>query len=260
MVQAVVAVAERMYGSAEVVPDAVGWLLDEEFAFGEPYGSTGEFLGDLVDAVAHPGTCTDTTVEAVPFLMELVCDDKVAPGSRLVLLGDLLRLAASGAAAEVSLADRIAALGCVWEESAAEYPTRRAIGGELPRLLSRWGDENPQQDADAEDEDGDASAGDESEPSEPSEETRAGQGGPSRSPSGQLMQAVEQILVGAGRPMKVKDITEALGRPTKGDEGRAPIETTRATCKRLVKNGRAVEKPVGTFATRRVTESQGGDT
>ncbi len=111
LVQAVVAVAERMYGSAEDAPDAVGWLLDEEFAFGEPYGSTGEFLGDLADAVAHQGTCTDTTVEAVPFLMERVCDDSVAPGSRLVLLGDLLRLAASGPAAEVSLADRITALG-----------------------------------------------------------------------------------------------------------------------------------------------------
>ncbi|MEU5417258.1 hypothetical protein [Streptomyces clavifer] len=142
LARAVVAVAERMYGSAEDVPDAVGWLLDEEFAFGEPYGSTGEFLGDLADAVAHQGTCTDTTVEAVPFLMELVCDDNVAPGSRLVLLGDLLRLAASGSAVEVSLADRIAALGCVWEESAAEYLTRRAIGSELPRLLSRWEDES----------------------------------------------------------------------------------------------------------------------
>lgn len=42
--QAVVAVAERMYGSAENVPGAVGWLRDEEFAFGEPYGATGEFL------------------------------------------------------------------------------------------------------------------------------------------------------------------------------------------------------------------------
>ncbi|MEU5715413.1 hypothetical protein AB0G71_06415 [Streptomyces sp. NPDC020403] len=142
VVQAVVAVAERMYGSAGDAPDAVGWLLEEEFAFGEPYGSTGEFLGDLVDAVAHQGTCTDTTVEAVPFLMELVCDDNVASGNRLVLLGDLLRLAASGSAAEVFLADRITALGCVWEESAAEYLTRRAIGSELPRLLSRWEDES----------------------------------------------------------------------------------------------------------------------
>ncbi|MEV6794921.1 hypothetical protein AB0M87_23685 [Streptomyces sp. NPDC051320] len=142
LVQAVVAVAERIYGSAEGVPEAVGWLLDEEFAFGEPYGSAGEFLGDLADAVAHQGTCTDTSVEAVPFLMELVCDDNVAPGSRLVLLGDLLRLAASGPAAAVSLADRITALGGVWEESAAEYLTRRAIGSELPRLLSRWEDES----------------------------------------------------------------------------------------------------------------------
>lgn len=108
-------------------------------------------------------------------------------------------------------------------------------------------------------EDSDASPSDESNASEPSEETRAGQSGPSRSPSGQVMQAVEQILVSAGRPMKARDITEALGRPTKGDEGRAPIETTRATCKRLVKNGRAVEHPIGVFAARRVTKTQGGD-
>ncbi|WP_229846422.1 hypothetical protein [Streptomyces atratus] len=120
----------------------MGWLLDEEFAFGEPYGSTGEFLGDLADSAAHQGTCTDTTVEAVPFLMELVCDDNIAPGSRLVLLGDLLRLAASGPAAAVSLADRITALGGAWEETAAEYLTRWAIGSELPRLLSRWEDES----------------------------------------------------------------------------------------------------------------------
>ncbi|MFJ8212064.1 hypothetical protein [Streptomyces sp. NPDC096033] len=141
VVQAVVAVAERMYGSAEDAPDAVAWLLDEEFAFGEPYGTTGEFLGDLADAVAHQGTCTDTTVEAIPFLTELVCDDDVAPGSQLVLLCDLLRLAASGPVAAVSLADRITALGGIWEESAAEYLTRRAIGRELPRLWSRRADE-----------------------------------------------------------------------------------------------------------------------
>ncbi|WP_393058708.1 hypothetical protein [Streptomyces sp. LN549] len=138
VVQAVVAVAERMYGSAEDAPDAVGWLLDEEFAFGEPYASTGDFLGDLADAVAHQGTCTDATVEAVPFLVELICDESVAPGSRLVLLGDLLRLAASGPAAAVSLADRITALGGAWEEPPAEHLTRRAIGSGLPRLLSRW--------------------------------------------------------------------------------------------------------------------------
>lgn len=149
-------------------------------------------------------------------------------------------------------------------EAAKYASTRDQLSEALSELLADRSapseeDQNPQQDADAEDEDGDASAGDESEPSEPSEKTRAGQGKPSRSPSGQLMQAIEQILVGAGRPMNVKDITEALGRPIKGDEGRSSNETTRRACKRLVKNGRAVENPIGAFAARRVTESQGGD-
>ncbi|MGA5047583.1 hypothetical protein [Streptomyces arboris] len=142
VVQAAVAVAERLYGSAEDAPDAVGWLLDEEFAFGEPYGTTGEFLGDLADAVAHQGTCTDTTVDAVPFLMELVHDDGIAPGSRLILLCDLVRLGASGPAAAVALADRITALGGVRDESAADHLTRQAIGRGLPKLLSRWDDES----------------------------------------------------------------------------------------------------------------------
>ncbi|MFD3411249.1 hypothetical protein [Streptomyces cyaneofuscatus] len=142
VVQAAVAVAERLYGSAEDAPDAVGWLLDEEFAFGEPYGTAGEFLGDLVDAVAHQGTCTDTTVEAIPFLLELVRDDDLAPGSRLILLCDLVRLGASGPAAAVALADRITALGGVQDESAADHLTRQAIGRGLPRLLSRWDDES----------------------------------------------------------------------------------------------------------------------
>ncbi|WP_051723519.1 hypothetical protein [Streptomyces albus] len=141
VLQSVVAAAERMYGGGEDAPAAVEWLLDEEFAFGEPYETTGHFLGDLADAVAHQGTCTDTTVEAVPFLAELICDDSIPVGSRLVMLGDLLRLAASGASAAVSVADRTAALGGVWQESAAEYLTRQAVGGELPRLLSRWHDE-----------------------------------------------------------------------------------------------------------------------
>ncbi|MFD4276147.1 hypothetical protein R2B67_21495 [Streptomyces cyaneofuscatus] len=148
---------------------------------------------------------------------------------------------------------------------AAKYAgTRDQLSEALAELLADRSapsadDQSPQRKAGAEYEDSDASPSDESNASEPSEETRAGQSGPSRSPSGQLMQAVEQILVSAGRPMKARDITEALGRPTKGDEGRAPIETTRATCKRLVKNGRAVEHPIGVFAARRVTKTQGGD-
>lgn len=69
--------------------------------------------------------------------------------------------------------------------------------------------------------------------------------------SGLLMQAILQILVTAGRPLRAREITEALGRPASGREGRVPVETTRSTCKRLVKNGKAVEDPVGVFAVAR---------
>ncbi|MFJ7910062.1 hypothetical protein [Kitasatospora sp. NPDC096204] len=79
-------------------------------------------------------------------------------------------------------------------------------------------------------------------------------GGTGRARSGERMQAILQILVTAARPMRVRDITEALGRPVSGHEGRAPIETTRSMCKRLVKNGRAVEGPAGVFAVARAEE------
>lgn len=111
-------------------------------------------------------------------------------------------------------------------EAAKYASTRDQLSEALAELLAGRSapsedDQNLRQEADAEDEDSDASPSDESEPSEPSEETRAGQSGPSRSPSGQLMQAVEQILVSAGRPMKARDITEALGRPSRRPARRA---------------------------------------
>ncbi|MGY0059061.1 hypothetical protein ACWY4P_21315 [Streptomyces sp. LZ34] len=141
VVRAVAAVAERMYGSADDAPDSVGWLLEEDFAFGEPYETTGAFLGDLADAVAHQGTCTDGTVEAVPFLAELARDGGVPPAVRVIVLGDLLQLAATGPSLTVSAADRIAALGDVWQEPAGVRMTRQAIGRALPRLLTRWDEE-----------------------------------------------------------------------------------------------------------------------
>ncbi|MCX5211153.1 hypothetical protein OG689_41955 [Kitasatospora sp. NBC_00240] len=69
--------------------------------------------------------------------------------------------------------------------------------------------------------------------------------------SGEVMQAILQILATSGRPLGVRDITEALGRPVSGAEGRVVKETTRSTCKRLVKTGRVVEGPVGVFAIAR---------
>ncbi|MEU5190441.1 hypothetical protein AB0G83_25345 [Streptomyces klenkii] len=65
-----------------------------------------------------------------------------------------------------------------------------------------------------------------------------------RTRPGELMRAILQILVTAGRPMSTKDITEALGRPITD----STCETTRSTCKRLLTAGQVVEDPVGVFA------------
>ncbi|MFD5086434.1 hypothetical protein ACFWOG_27830 [Kitasatospora sp. NPDC058406] len=74
--------------------------------------------------------------------------------------------------------------------------------------------------------------------------------------SGEVMQAVLRVLVTAGRPMRVREITEAIGRPASGKEGRAPQETVRSMCKRLALQGKAVEGPVGVFAIARAEEPQ----
>ncbi|MDF2260477.1 hypothetical protein [Streptantibioticus ferralitis] len=63
----------------------------------------------------------------------------------------------------------------------------------------------------------------------------------------QLGQQVLHVLATAGRPLRVKEITEAIGRPVSGKQGSAAIETTRKTCKRHVTQGKAVEPEPGVF-------------
>ncbi|MFD7552584.1 MULTISPECIES: hypothetical protein [unclassified Streptomyces] len=63
----------------------------------------------------------------------------------------------------------------------------------------------------------------------------------------QLGRQVLQVLATAGRPLRAKEITEAIGRPISGKVGAAAIETTRKTCKRHVRHGRAVEPEPGVF-------------
>ncbi|MGA4841384.1 hypothetical protein [Streptomyces sp. G45] len=63
----------------------------------------------------------------------------------------------------------------------------------------------------------------------------------------QLGQQVLHVLATAGRPLHVKEITEAIGRPVSGKPGTAAIETIRKTCKRHVTQGRAVELKAGVF-------------
>ncbi|MEU6819745.1 hypothetical protein ABZ921_03880 [Streptomyces atriruber] len=143
VVAAVVEVAGRLYGSeAETAgagaPEAVAWLLDEDFAFGDPYESVGDFLADLDDAVAHQGTCTAATVAAVPFLVAVATDPAVPAGARTTVLLDLLRHSTTGAADDVALADRNAALGRTTAETETERAVRHAVGDAVPHLLARW--------------------------------------------------------------------------------------------------------------------------
>lgn len=139
LVAASVQAAQRLHGDCpDLATGAAGWLLDEEFNFGDPYDSAGTFLGDLADAVAHQGTCTPSTIADVPFLAELACDPNVAPGARVVVLGTLLDLATTGVSLIVSTADRDAALGLPREESDIDRATRQAVEHQLPRLLARW--------------------------------------------------------------------------------------------------------------------------
>lgn len=77
--------------------------------------------------------------------------------------------------------------------------------------------------------------------------------------SGEVMLAIEQLLATSGKPMHVKDVTAALGRPTDGKEGTAAIETIRATCKRLVGHGRVTEVKTAVFAIARTTQAHPTD-
>ncbi|SCK09482.1 hypothetical protein [Streptomyces sp. WMMB 322] len=71
----------------------------------------------------------------------------------------------------------------------------------------------------------------------------------------ELWREVLQVLATSGRPMRAKEIAAALGRPTKGKAGTSAVETVRATCKRQVKHGRAVEEPAGVFEIARGDEA-----
>ncbi|MFD5477583.1 hypothetical protein [Streptomyces hawaiiensis] len=76
--------------------------------------------------------------------------------------------------------------------------------------------------------------------------------------SGEVMRAIEQLLATSGKPMHVKDLTAALGRPTEGRAGTA-AETIRATCKRLAGHGRIAEVKTAVFAIARASGAGAAD-
>ncbi|MGY0063530.1 hypothetical protein ACWY4P_44655 [Streptomyces sp. LZ34] len=69
------------------------------------------------------------------------------------------------------------------------------------------------------------------------------------------------LLAGAGRAMKVQDITAAIGEDVSDTSKGRRVETTRSRLKRLVKEGRVVEGPTAWFAIAPATagEQRQGD-
>ncbi|MEV5508810.1 hypothetical protein [Streptomyces orinoci] len=63
------------------------------------------------------------------------------------------------------------------------------------------------------------------------------------------------LLAGAGRAMKVQDISAAIGEDTSVARR---VETTRSRLKRLVKEGKVVEGPTAWFAIAPADETGGG--
>ncbi|MGP3967407.1 hypothetical protein [Streptomyces sp. 6N223] len=61
--------------------------------------------------------------------------------------------------------------------------------------------------------------------------------------SGELAEAITQVMATSGRPMRSREITEVLGR----EVTRSTVETTRVTAKRLVEQGYLIESEPGLF-------------
>jgi len=60
---------------------------------------------------------------------------------------------------------------------------------------------------------------------------------------GSLTQGILRVLAGSGRPMRARELNEALGR----EETKSRRETMRTTCKRLASRGEVVEVGPGLY-------------
>ncbi|WP_338897767.1 hypothetical protein WBG99_21015 [Streptomyces sp. TG1A-60] len=178
-------------------------------------------------------------------------------------------------------ADRLERRRCDLEDELASVQaeldkactTRDQLAGALDEILSQTSGPGPEQDPGA-GEAAESPAGGDGDPSAPAEaesesgsadgtaggrqergpgrpRASAGKKTASKAKSGEVMQAIEQLLATSGEPMHVTKITKALGRPTDGKAGTAAVETIRATCKRLVGHGRVAEVKTAVFAIAR---------
>jgi hypothetical protein len=71
---------------------------------------------------------------------------------------------------------------------------------------------------------------------------------------GSLTQGILRVLAGSGRPMRARELNEALGR----EETRSRRETMRTTCKRLASRGEVVEVEPGLYRIARQGRDEEG--
>lgn len=137
LVDAVHAVAQRLYGDADALPEDLNWLFDED-DFDSPLERHGAFWDMLCDGVSSDGQGDDVTADLIPFAAALAADAHVPAGIRGHFLHALLVSATSAYHDAVEWADRALALGESTEESADERAVRLAVVAQVPRLLDGW--------------------------------------------------------------------------------------------------------------------------
>ncbi|MYV97084.1 hypothetical protein [Streptomyces sp. SID3343] len=137
LVDAVRAVARRLYGDAAGLPDNVDWLFDDD-CFGSLSDRDAEFMGRLCEAVSSDGQACDIDADSVEFVAALAADDHVPAAERAHFLYALLKSATSAHLYEVDMMDRATALGESSEESADERAVRLAVQARVPALLAHW--------------------------------------------------------------------------------------------------------------------------
>ncbi len=88
----------------------------------------------------------------------------------------------------------------------------------------------------------------------PGEASQAPSPRPVRQPRGPLAESAVRLLAAVGRPMRVRELNEALGRP----EIRTQQETLRTTCNRLVREGVLTRVKTGLYTVARTDSGREG--
>jgi hypothetical protein len=128
---------DHAHGAATDIADLIRALVHQPDDFAAVLD---ELLGD---DLLHQGTCYSATAPAMTFLTQLIVSGSLPASRRLELYSWLVYAADRWAASLLGDADRAA----VQHRPPAADPwtqdVRRAVAGELPALLARWGKEPP---------------------------------------------------------------------------------------------------------------------